>query len=391
MKEANIKPKYQRDLGLDITRILAFIFVVSVHFFGNTEFYATPILGKRMMLMTIMRTSFMVCVPLFMLLSGYLISIKTIMLTYDGLRNYYKKLLPLMFTYTLCILLIVFYINVFGEEHIDFKNIVFSVTGFIKYSWYVNMYIGLFLLMPFLNFIWNGIKERRGHSFLIFVFAFLTVFPGVFNTYDLVTPGAFLDISKVASYTQLVPDWWIHLYPITYYFLGAYIRKYVDLKNLSTLKIFMLLTISLTASGIYNIWRSKPGIFNSASWNDWGSLENTVNTVLVFLFINSIRFSTKNNFTTRFVGYISSITFPAYLISWIADSIVYKRFNKFAININDKLIYFPIVVFFVVIISLLIAAFINEISSAISKFFTDFLSFKKTATDNVNDFNKEQL
>ena len=51
----------QRDIGLDLTRILAFLAVPSVHFFLNSTYYDTAIVGPRMALMTVMRTAFMVC------------------------------------------------------------------------------------------------------------------------------------------------------------------------------------------------------------------------------------------------------------------------------------------------------------------------------------------
>lgn len=85
----------QRDIGLDLTRILAFLAVPSVHFFLNSTYYDTAIVGPRMALMTVMRTAFMVCVPLYMLLSGYLSAGKHIPLTRSGLLGYYKKLLPI--------------------------------------------------------------------------------------------------------------------------------------------------------------------------------------------------------------------------------------------------------------------------------------------------------
>ena len=81
----------QRDIGLDLTRILAFLAVPSVHFFLNSTYYDTAIVGPRMALMTVMRTAFMVCVPLYMLLSGYLSAGKHIPLTRSGLLGYYKK------------------------------------------------------------------------------------------------------------------------------------------------------------------------------------------------------------------------------------------------------------------------------------------------------------
>ena len=91
----------QRDIGLDLTRILAFLAVPSVHFFLNSTYYDTAIVGPRMALMTVMRTAFMVCVPLYMLLSGYLSAEKHIPLTRPDLLGYYKKLLPIFLTYAL--------------------------------------------------------------------------------------------------------------------------------------------------------------------------------------------------------------------------------------------------------------------------------------------------
>ena len=78
------KIKNQRNIGLDLTRILAFLSVIGVHFFLNTDFYKIPLRGKRMLALATLRTSFMVCVPLFLLLTGYLVSGK-------GLKTITKK------------------------------------------------------------------------------------------------------------------------------------------------------------------------------------------------------------------------------------------------------------------------------------------------------------
>ena len=63
----------KRNPAMDIIRILAFFFVVSIHFFLNNDFYLTPVKGERMFIMTIMRSCFIICVPLFITLSGYLL------------------------------------------------------------------------------------------------------------------------------------------------------------------------------------------------------------------------------------------------------------------------------------------------------------------------------
>ena len=47
-----------------------------------------------------------------------------------------------------------------------FKEAVLSFFDFTaaQYAWYVEMYIGLFLLIPFLNLIYNNLKSQRQPS-----------------------------------------------------------------------------------------------------------------------------------------------------------------------------------------------------------------------------------
>ena len=68
----------RRSSALDITRIVALFTVISVHFFLNNGFYSEPMFGKRMLVMTVMRSAFMICVPLFIMLTGYLMSRKSL-------------------------------------------------------------------------------------------------------------------------------------------------------------------------------------------------------------------------------------------------------------------------------------------------------------------------
>lgn len=73
MKLEKDKPMTRkRDLRLDIIRCIAAFSVISVHFLSHIQYYEASMEGRRMFLMTLMRTAFMVCVPLFLILTGYL-------------------------------------------------------------------------------------------------------------------------------------------------------------------------------------------------------------------------------------------------------------------------------------------------------------------------------
>ena len=84
-----------RNPGLDIIRTIAVLCVIGVHFFLFTGFYSEPVEGCTMLIMVTLRNSFMICVPLFLMLTGYLSTEKK-----AGIQ-YYAKLLHLLSVYVI--------------------------------------------------------------------------------------------------------------------------------------------------------------------------------------------------------------------------------------------------------------------------------------------------
>ena len=76
----------KRNPAMDIVRCIALFFVVAVHFFLNTGYYEEIIQGPSLFVMTLLRSGFMICVPLFLVLSGYLMRNRTPSVAY------YKKI-----------------------------------------------------------------------------------------------------------------------------------------------------------------------------------------------------------------------------------------------------------------------------------------------------------
>ena len=156
-----------------------------------------------------------------------------------------------------------------------------------------------------------------------------------------------------------MPDWWQRLSPITYYFLGGYLRAHVDIKRLRTGRLAALLLLAVLCFGGYNVWRNQGIPFVWGSWCDWGSLQNVVDTVLVFLLLNSIRYSTPPTSITRFTGYLSKLTLGAYLVSWIPDNYLYTMLKSAVPSVTDQLNYFPLTVGGTILVSLLLAAVVE--------------------------------
>lgn len=221
MKPEKEKPiTRKRDLRLDIIRSIAAFSVISVHFFSHIQYYETGMKGGRMFLMTLMRMAFMVCVPLFLMLTGYLMHHKQLK------RGYYKGILKTLGIYILAALAYQVSLSLFTGTPISLKKYLFPILEFSGYGWYIEMYIGLFLLIPFLNAIWRGLKGQKQKMLLIATLLALTTLPSLFNIYDWHTPEFWQLPSSASSFQRIVPAWWLLLYPLTYYFIGAYLQEY---------------------------------------------------------------------------------------------------------------------------------------------------------------------
>lgn len=159
----------KRNLNLDLIRCVAIFFVISVHFLLNTSFYSTAVYGKKMYLLILFRVIFMSCVSLFIMLTGYLMNKK------EPTKEYYKKISRVVVTYVICSLLCVLFRTLYKGESFSFARIVSSVLNFsgCGYAWYIEMYLGLYIIIPFLNKAYNGLqnqKEKRNINRSIYFF-----------------------------------------------------------------------------------------------------------------------------------------------------------------------------------------------------------------------------
>ena len=105
--------KRVRDPKLDIIRIFALICVVGVHFFLNSGFYDVPIVGKRMYVASVVRAFFITCVPLFLMLTGYLVNKKQLS------KKYYKGIIKVLIIYAICSVIYSIFIKVYEKKDMN--------------------------------------------------------------------------------------------------------------------------------------------------------------------------------------------------------------------------------------------------------------------------------
>lgn len=332
----------ERNINIDLIKCIAVFSVLSVHFFANAGFYDKIISGNNMYIAVVFRTLFMICVPLFMIATGYLMKNKTIS------KKYYLGISRVLTIYLLYSLMYSGYNILYLKEPFSIRYIISNLFNFdAGYAWYIEMYIGLFLLIPFINLIYNNLKSKKQKQILLLTMLVLTSFQGVFNI----------------KYT-LIPDWWINIYPITYYFIGCYLREYKI--NIKAYKNILLFLMCLIISSLINIYISRENVFVRGIHNDWGSILNILTSSLLFVFIVNLNLKKLNIKVRKIIVKISELSFGMYLTSWIVDNFLYFNYFK-NVNFFSFIGYFRIVTF-VFILSLSLSMIINFIYKIIDKF-----------------------
>ena len=287
----------KRVAGLDILRVMAILTVITVHFLYNTNFYKTPLEGWAMTLQTWFRWSLLVSVPTFLLLTGYLNFNKVVS------RSYYGGILKVLIPYFIYSALAIAYrIYWLGENH-SVLEWIYLLLHFkaIGYAWYVEMYIGLFLLSPFLNRLYKALSRNEKLA-LIGTLVFMT---SSFGSVDLMN--------------KILPQYWMAIYPVTYYIIGAYIREYQP--QIGKIRGWLLF------GGISLIYLIVPTFIYGGEpfkriFGGWGSLPVLISSTLFFILL--YKSDIKNFILKRFVTSISMVSFDMYLVSFIVDGIVYK-------------------------------------------------------------------
>lgn len=177
---------------------------MSVHFFLKTGFYKCEISGVSILVPLMFLTLFMTCVPLFIILSGFLLNYRKINL------RHFLSLRKILLQYFICTMFLFAFDAIVGWRIISLKSFIENVLTFGQYSWYVKKYVLLFLMMPFINAFF---RENESNKIRMTFLAALMVVVLVPSTLELLGGTGLSDVLlKVSD----------KLYPTLYYSVGVY-------------------------------------------------------------------------------------------------------------------------------------------------------------------------
>lgn len=150
---------------------------------------------------------FEIGVPLFLLMTGYLNYKKV---SFD--KKYLKGILKVIYSYLFFSALTYLFRTYYLHENIGLIDGIKKTLDFslISYAWYIEMWIGLYLITPFLNLGYQAISNKKQKQVLIIILYLMTALPDFCNRYGV----------------HLVPGFWSSIYPITFFMIGRYVREY---------------------------------------------------------------------------------------------------------------------------------------------------------------------
>ena len=283
----------ERQAGIDLVRCTGLLFVVGVHSFLKNGFYFEPQTGMLMWLADSARWLFFCCNGIFMMLTGYLKSKSRF-----G-PGYYRGLWAVLLGYVMtCI--VSFPVRHFwlGEPN-SLTGWVEKMLKFDNYGWYVEMYIGLILISPLIN---PALERAESRQLLLLsgTMMLLTALPGL-------------------TAWPILPDYWTGLYPLTYYVLGAAVRKWQP-KLPFWLGILLTAALAL-AMGAASVLSTDEG-FSNGFTQGYGGLWTTVLTVLVFVTLYRLQPGKR---ISAALAWMAGGVFEGYILSRLLDVWVYEK------------------------------------------------------------------
>lgn len=287
----------EREAGPDLIRVFAALFVVAVHFYLNCNYYETPLIGSRMFVMTFCRWFFMICVPLFMMLTGYFKCHKSFT------KEHYLSLCPILITYVVIAVLKVIVSNLYyGAGYYTVLSAIKAIASY-QMAWYVGMYVALMLLIPFLNKLWEALDAKQ-HKWLILT---LTVIGSLYPLFP-----------------YFIPSYWQLLYPFVFYYLGVYIRTYRP--KIRAIWAVLAILAATAIEAVVSYLAARGGFFRPEVLAQVDSGYSVLTVVIAacafFLLFYDVKI--KSPLLSTILARISEVSLEIYLFTGIYDVIIFS-------------------------------------------------------------------
>ncbi|MBR5178880.1 MAG: acyltransferase [Lachnospiraceae bacterium] len=294
----------ERKSGIELLRIFAACGVIVLHYNNGKIGGGFAVVEEGSLneaIMTLFESLFICAVNLYVLISGYFMR--------DSMKRDLLKpvqLLAQFFIFESIFFLIKEIPHLTEQENI-FKTLVSYYT---PSYWFVFIYITLYIVSPYINFVWKKLDKKNKRILLYFVvglFSILSIITDMFQYYynDKVYGLSFINIYGSSEGYTIVNF-------VLMYLIGCYLKELEEEgRKYNSLKLFLLLVVNIfVIFGWIMLDRFITGnnIFATPAINYNNPLVITA-AILLFLLFKNINIGSN-----KIINKLAEASFPAYLI-----------------------------------------------------------------------------
>ena len=291
-----IEETKKRNIGLDSLRIISMIMIVFLHYLGKGGLLDIKNTSNAYhVIYYVIEALCIIAVNCYVLISGYFL-IKSKFKWKKVLQLWLETLFYSIFVYVIIVVL--------GLKEVDIKGIIKSLFPIItKEYWFINIYLVMYILSPFLNKLINCISQKEYQKLLIILiicFSIISILPDAYT----------LDSSH--GYGII---WFVCLYLIAGYIRIYDIPKKLKLnRNFYFLLIYfifgIIVTIGMLSLDVIGNYLEKGTLMEK--FIQYNNIFVLMESIALFMFFKQLNI--KNTKIIKVVEFIVPLTLAVYLI-----------------------------------------------------------------------------
>ncbi len=363
------KGKTERNSNFELMRITSMFMIVIWHFIFHSNILAKTS-GTLNLIIYFIYIIVSIHVNSFILVSGYFQYNKKFkprkIVSLITTTWFYKLIYAIIFSVTGIVTItkteMLFFIQPFNFNY-----------GFGEFYWFINMYIFLYLLSPFINKLIETLSQRQHKTLIIILLIMLSIVPTVTLNSTLNNNGY-----TIASFVML-------------YIIGAYFGKYklrenYHFKNFSKNKYQLLLLVlfiisiflAITPKIITDYFENSTiEILSYVKYLFGLKLIDYISPVIILESVLYLLLFETFDFKSKFINKVASLTFGIYLVHE-NNFLVKFLYDRLPISVNGVI--YPNVIIKMLLYSIIIfivSAIIEYIRQLTSKLITKTKIYKK--------------
>ena len=280
--------------------------VLSVHFCLYANYYGFPVNRADVGVLSLVRLMMYQCVPLFLISTGFLMRGAEF-----SLRHYIKAIPLILNSYIVGAVVVLYRILALNDR----TPLLFQIQSIYQfnqpsYGWYMNMYMSLYMIMPFLNYAFRSMKTLKHRAGGLAVLILLANLAFTVNRFTLHTSAG----DTLIGYT---PNYFSTLWCVAYYWTGMMIAEYRPKIN-KLLSGAALVVIFFAETVLNRLTAPEGGGWNQGINFSNEDFVNIITGALMFLILYDA--GIKSAAVRKALAFAASLSMTVYLLSYIGDS-----------------------------------------------------------------------